>query len=303
MEEGSLRFDVNVSVRPKGDKTLRNKIEIKNLNSFNYLELAIESEVKRQIWEYSHHPEKPFDQVITQATYRWDTERKETILMRRKEQAEDYRYFPEPDLPPILLDKVYIEEIRRALPELPLQREKRYVKELGLPPHTAFSLTYDKPLADYFEEALKYTSNAKSLGNWLIVEFAGRFKESGSSIVTSGISPRHVGQLIDMIDRQIINGKIAKSVADEMLSHPDKDPQAIIDANPNYKPLNDLETIEKIVDQVLAENPQSVADFKAGRERGQTKAFAFLVGQVMKLTQGRASPQAVNDVLNSKINT
>lgn len=296
MEEGSLRFDVNVSVRPKGETTLRNKVEIKNLNSFNYMELAAESEIKRQIWEYTHNPDKPHQQVIIPATYRWDVEKKETVLMRRKEQAEDYRYFPEPDLLPIILTDAYIEEIRKNLPELPLQRERRYVQKLELSPHTAFTLTYDKPIADYFEKALQYTSNAKTLANWLIVEFAGRYKESGKNIVTSGIPPEHVGKLINMIDQQIINGKIAKSVADEMVNHPQKDPATIVAENPDFTPLNDSAAIEKLVDEVIAANPQSIADLKAGRD----KAFAFLVGQVMKLTKGKASPQLVNELLRSK---
>lgn len=297
MEEGSLRFDVNVSVRLKGEPKLRNKIEIKNLNSFNYLEMAAEAEIRRQIWEYSHNPDKPHDEVITQATYRWDVEKKETVLMRSKEQAEDYRYFPEPDLVPIVLTDTYIAEIKAKLPELPLQREKRYVHSLGLSPHTAFAITYDKPIADYFEEALKTTKNAKGLSNWIIVEFAGRFKDSGKSLVDSGIPPQHIGKLVDLIDQNVINGKIAKSVADEMLLHPEKDPLEIINENPDFKQLDDVAEIEKIVIQVLQDNPQSIADYKSGRD----KAFAFLVGQVMKQTRGKAPPQLVNDLLKSKM--
>lgn len=298
MEEGSLRFDVNISVRLKGETTLRNKIEIKNLNSFNYLELAVESEIKRQIWEYTNNADKPANEVITTATYRWDPDKKETVMMRRKEDADDYRYFPEPDLPPILLTADYIEKVRATLPELPLQRERRYVKDLQLPAHSAFVITYDKQLADYFEEALKETKNAKSLCNWLIVEFAGRYKESGKNIVTSGIPAAHVGKLINMIDQGIINGKIAKSVVDDMVASPGLDPQEIVDKNPDYKPLNDLGEIEAFVDKVLSENAQSIVDFKAGKD----KAFGFLVGQVMKLSRGKASPQVVNDLINKKIN-
>lgn len=291
MEEGSLRFDVNVSVRKKGETTLRNKIEIKNLNSFNYLVQAVESEIHRQVEAYTK------GEPILQATYRWDVEKKETVLMRRKEQAEDYRYFPEPDLVPIILSQSYIDEVRASLPELPLQREKRYVKELNLPEATAFSLTYDKPIADYFEEALKSTKNAKILSNWILVEFAGRFKDSGKSLPTSGIPAAHLGKLVDLIDKNVINGKIAKSVADEMMLHPEKDPALIVSENPDFQPLNDTSEIEKLVEDVLRENPQSIIDFKAGRD----KAFAFLVGQVMKLTRGKASPQIVNDLIKSKI--
>lgn len=291
MEEGSLRFDVNVSVRKIGETGLRNKIEIKNLNSFNYLLLSVESEIERQVEAYNRGEE------IQQATYRWDVENKETVLMRRKEQADDYRYFPEPDLVPIILTQSFIEEVRATLPELPLQRERRYVRELGLPEATAFSLTYDKPIADYFEEALKSTQNAKVLSNWILVEFAGRFKDSGKTLPTSGISAAHVGKLVDMIDKNVINGKIAKSVADEMMLAPEKGPEAIVAANPDFQPLNDSAEIQKIVEQVLHENPQSIVDFKAGRD----KAFAFLVGQVMKQTRGKASPQIVNDLIKTKI--
>lgn len=302
MEEGSLRFDVNISVRPKGEKELRNKIEIKNLNSFNYLEQAIEAEIKRQIWEYTHHERMDPKEVIQQATYRWDVEAKETVLMRRKEGSDDYRYFHEPDLPPIILSAKYIEEVRKTLPELPLERERRYVNELKLTPATAFTLTYDKPVADYFEEALKETfdhktSLARSLANWIIVEFAGRYKESGKTVVNSGIPAKHIGKLVTMIDKGVITGKIAKSVADEMVLEPLKDPEEIVKGNPDFTPLSNHAEIEQYVCKVLEENPQSIVDFKAGRE----KAFAFLVGQVMKLTKGAATPSLVNDLLKKKI--
>ena len=297
MEEGSLRIDANISVRHKGEKGLRNKIEIKNMNSFSNMEMALESEIKRQIREYTQNTHKPHHEVITQATYRWDPEKKETVLMRRKEQAEDYRYFPEPDLVPIILTDAYIEEIRKALPELPLERERRYIKELGLAPDSAFILTSDKPIADYFEQALQICSNAKALCNWIIVEFAGRFKDSGKSILNSGIPASHLANLINMIDKGTITGRMAKDVADDMLQHPGKDPVQIVAENPDYSPVSDHGEIEKIVNQVLAENPQSIIDFKAGRD----KAFAFLVGQVMKLTKGKAPPTIVNEMLRKKI--
>lgn len=299
MDEGSLRVDANISVRPKGEKELRNKIEIKNMNSFSNMEMALEAEIKRQIREYTTHAAKPPHEVISQATYRWDPEKKETVLMRRKERADDYRYFPEPDLVPILLTDAYIEEIRKNLPELPLQRERRYISELGLPAHNAFVLTSDKQVADYFEEALGYCTNAKSLCNWITVEFAGRLKDTGKTVVNFGVPAAHLGKLVGMIDKGIITGRIAKSVADDMMASPDKDPEAIVNANPDYRPVHDMGEIGILVDQVLAENGQSVADFKAGRD----KAFAFLVGQVMKLSRGKASPQVVNDLLKQKIDT
>jgi aspartyl-tRNA(Asn)/glutamyl-tRNA(Gln) amidotransferase subunit B len=292
MEEGSLRVDANISVRPRGEKGLRNKIEIKNMNSFSNMEMALEAEIKRQIREYTQNSDKPHQEVIAQSTYRWDPEKKETVIMRRKEQADDYRYFPEPDLVPI-------KEIRKALPELPLQRERRYVSALGLSPHHAFVLTSDKSLADYFEESLKLCSNPRSICSWIIVEFAGRLKDTGKNLIDHGIPASHLAKLINMIDKGVITGRIAKAVADDMVVTPGKDPEKIVQENPDYLPVNDQAEIERHVDQVLAENPQSVADFQAGRD----KAFAFLVGQVMKLTKGKASPQIVNDLLKQKIKT
>lgn len=301
MEEGSLRIDTNISVRRKGEQGLRNKIEIKNMNSFTFMEMAVKSEIKRQIQEYLSNPHIPIDQVIQQSTYRWDPDKRETVLMRRKETADDYRYFPEPDLVPIILTDAYIDEIRSKLPELPLQRERRYVKELGLAPDSAFILTSDKLLADYFEEALKNCSKARSLCNWIIVEFAGRLKDTGEDVISTGIQPAHLASLVNMIEQGTITGRIAKSVADEMVNRPGIDPAEIVQANPDYQPLNDQAAIESIVDQVLADpkNAQSVTDYKAGRD----KAFAFLVGQVMKISKGKAPPPLVNQLLKSKIDS
>lgn len=297
MEEGSLRIDVNISVRPQGEKGFRNKTEIKNMNSFSNMELAIEAEIKRQINEYTRHAQLPPKEVIKQSTFRWDPESKQAVLMRSKEYAEDYRYFPEPDLVPIVLTDEYIEEIRAALPELPLQRERRYTFQLGLSTHSAFILTSDKPLSDYFEEALRICPNARSLCNWLIVEFAGRFKDTGKSIVTSGIPSAQVAKLVNLIDQGKITGPIAKAIADDLIANPTKDVSHIIAENPNYQPVHDLKEIELLVDQVINGNKQSVIDYKSGRDR----AFGFLVGQVMKLSKGKASPQIVNDLLHKKL--
>ncbi len=299
MEEGSLRFDVNISVRPKNDKTLRKKIEVKNLNSFAHMEMAIESEIRRQIRAYSLRPNEDPALVIEGGTYRFDVEKKETVLMRQKEEAHDYRYAPEPDLVPIVLTDAYIEEIRRALPELPQQKLKRYLEELKLTEYAAAVLINDKPLCAYFEEALKVCSNAKNLCNWLTVEFAGRLKDSGKTIQQSGIKSEHVAKLVNMIDKGTITGKIAKMVADEMVLHPGKDCELIVKENPDFQPVSDTSSIEPIVDQVLAANAQSIADFKAGKGR----AFDFLVGQVMKQTKGKASPAIVGELLTKKLNT
>ena len=297
MQEGSLRFDVNISTRPKGEEGLRNKIEIKNMNSFSFMHKAITSEVKRQIAGYEKEPNRDPSEIVKQETYRWDPDLKQTVLMRRKEYADDYRYFPEPDLVPIVLSDEYIEKIRSELPELPLQRERRYVKELNISPDSAFILTSDKPLADYFETALASCSNARSLCNWLIIEFAGRFKESGKTILDSGIKAEDVATLINLIDKGTITGRMAKQIADDMVAHPEKGPEKIIAENPDYQPMSDTGELESMIDQVLSANEQSVQDYLNGKQ----KAFAFLVGQIMKMTRGKANPKIVNELLNAKI--
>lgn len=295
MEAGSLRVDVNVSVRPKGAKELRNKIEIKNMNSFSNMELAIESEIRRQIKFYMAHPHG----TLEKGTFRFDPDKRETILMRIKEEAEDYRYFPEPDLPPIVLTEAYIEQIRESLPELPYERYKRYISALQLPHQPAAILVNEKKLSDYFEEGLKICPNAKSLSNWITVEFIGRLKESGKTLWDVGIPSSHIAELVNLIDKNTITGKIAKSVADEMVASSQKSPEAIVKANPDYQPVHDTAAIEPFIDQVLKENPQSIADYKAGKAR----AFDFLVGQVMKLSRGKASPAVVNDLLKKKLSS
>lgn len=297
MEEGSLRIDVNISVRPKGDKILRQKIEIKNLNSFNYMEMAIESEIRRQVRLYTEKPHEDPAKIISSGTFRFDVDKKETILMRQKEEADDYRYFPEPDLPPIVLTEAYIESVRATLPELPHQRFKRYVSELLLPIGSATILINEKRLADYFEEALKICNNPKNVCNWITAEFTGRFKDTGKNLLDSGISAAHIGKLVQMIVKGTITGKIAKSVADDMFAKPGTDPEQIVKENPDYLPMQDTSAIEPLVDEVLAANSQSVADYKAGKAR----AFDYLVGQVMKLCKGKASPPVVNELLTKKL--
>lgn len=297
MEEGSLRIDTNVSVRLKGEKDFRPKIEIKNISSFSFMEMAIEGEIRRQVALYTAHPTMPHRELLPSGTYRWDADRKEIFLMRKKETAEDYRYFPEPDLVPLVLTQEYVDKIRDCLPELPHDRFRRYTAQLGLSEYSASVLINDKPLCDYFEEALSSCPNARLLCNWLTIEFAGRLKDSGNTLSSIGILPNHVSSLVRMIDEQKITGRIAKSVADDMMKQPGTDPELIVQRNPDYRPMSDASDIDPLVEKVLAENPQSVADYRAGRE----KAFAFLVGQVMKLTKGKASPQVVNDLLRRKI--
>ena len=297
MEEGGLRMDVNISVRPKGEKILRPRVEIKNMNSFHNMELAIESEIRRQIQAYSRHPHEDFGKAIQPGTYRFDLPSKRTILMRQKEAAQDYRYFHEPDLPPIFLKQETILAIKSSLPELPHQRYLRYTMTLNIPKDAAAILVNEKKVSDFFEEALPVAQNPTSLCNWIIVEFAGRLKEKGTTLELSGLKPYFIGKLVKLIDDNVITGRMAKQIADEMITSPEKDCEEIVRENPQYQPLQDASLIESIVEQVLQKNPQSIADIKAGR----TKALAFLVGQVMKLTEGKASPALVNNLIQKKL--
>ncbi|QVL56866.1 MAG: Asp-tRNA(Asn)/Glu-tRNA(Gln) amidotransferase subunit GatB [Simkaniaceae bacterium] len=297
MEEGSMRIDTNISVRPKGDKTLRNKVEIKNLNSFTNMEMGIESEIRRQVRAYTEHPNEDPNIVVPSSTVRLDLEKKETVLMRSKEEAKDYRYFPEPDLPPIILKTEYIEMIRKDLPELPHQRYERYTQKLKLTEYNASILVNDKALSDYYESALKFCDNASALCNWVTVEFVGRFKDSEIHLTKSGILPEHIAKLVSSIDSKKITGRIAKEVADIMAAKPGKDPELIIKENPNFQAVHDTSAIEPFVDEVLSANAQSVEDFRNGKD----KAFNFLVGQVMKLSKGKASPDVVKELLTKKM--
>ena len=294
MEEGSLRVDANISVRPKGEQKYRNKIEIKNMNSFSNMEIALESEIRRQIQFYTAHPHEE----IARGTYRFDPETGGVIHMRSKEEADDYRYFPEPDIPSVEISEASIEEIRAALPELPRERYFRYLNDLKIPEQPAFLLVSDKKLSDYFEQGLKECANPKALANWLTVEFPGRLKDKGKRLWDLAIPSSHIAELVQLIDKQIITGKIAKSVADEMVSEPFTPPSEIVKRNRDYQPIADTASIEALIDQVLKAHPNLITDYKAGKK----KVFGFLIGQIMALCQGKASPEVVNSLLLERIN-
>lgn len=298
MEEGHLRIDANISVRKKGETGLRNKTEIKNMNSFRNMELAIEAEVKRQIREYERYPDLDPTHVISQMTLRYDAVADKLHEMRSKELATDYRYCPEPDLVPIVISSDRVEEVRAELPELPYVRKRRYIEELGLNDYTASIITNEKWLANYFEEGLAECGEARKLANWIMVEFFGRLKDTGETLRTKGILAAHIGNLVKLIEGGTITGKIAKSVADEMVAHPGKSPEEIIAENPSFKPVEDTGEVERIVDQVILENQQAVEDYRAGNNR----TFGFLVGQVMQATGGSAPPKLVTQLLKEKIN-
>jgi aspartyl-tRNA(Asn)/glutamyl-tRNA(Gln) amidotransferase subunit B len=297
MEEGSLRIDANVSVRPYGEISLRNKTEIKNLNSFHFLHMALEAEVARQIAIYVENPEGDINELIVPATYRWDAISKKTIFMRRKETIEDYRYFPEPDLMPLIITEEYIEKLKINLPELPYERFKRYVETYGLSHQSAHTLVSDKSIADYFEKAVQKCLNPKAACYWITMEFMGRIKEKGLSYKELAIPAEHITKLVNLIERGAITGKLAKLMADEMILHPDVDPETLLNNNLKYCPIEDMEITEQIVDKVLLENAKSVEDYR----KGVKKAFDFLVGQVMHLSFGRADVKVVRDILHKKL--
>lgn len=291
MEEGSLRCDANVSLRPKSSTELGVKTEVKNMNSFRALQRALAYEVKRQ-QEMLENGEK-----VVQETRHWDDAKKVTTTLRTKEYAHDYRYFAEPDLVPMTFQPSYIEEIKATLPELPAERRKRFQEEHGLPLHDANLLTSSKAISDFFEECIKTYGykEPKAVSNWMLGELSAHLNEADMEIDEAAVTPKHLVELLKLIDSGTISGKIAKTVFEEMFET-GKLPQVIIEEK-GLVQISDQGAIEKIVDQVIVENPQSVQDFKSGKER----AIGFLVGQVMKLTQGKANPQMVNDLLKRKL--
>ena len=293
MEEGSFRCDANVSVRPAGARELGTKVEIKNLNSFKAVEKAIVSEIKRQTETLSEGGK------LVQETRLWDAEREVTRSMRSKEFAHDYRYFPDPDLLPLVVDEKWIAEIRASMPELPREREERFVAAYGLPRYDAQVLTGRKDVADYFEAAVKLHANPKAIGNWVMGDLFRVIKErrldDALCITEWPVAAAHLASMVKMIDEGKISGKIAKGLFTDMLAS-GAPPEQIV-REKGLEQVSDSGQIESAVDQVLAANAKVVSDFRSGNE----KVFGFLVGQVMKATQGKASPQIVNEMLRKKL--
>lgn len=289
MEEGSLRCDANISVRPWDSNTFGVKTEIKNMNSFKSLQRAIVYEVERQIEVLGDGGR------IVQETRTWDEARGVTLSMRSKEQAHDYRYFPDPDLVPIVIDRDWVERVRSLLPELPDQRKVRYVKEYGIPAYDASVITATKELADYFEECLVWYPNAKAVSNWVMGDLSRLLKANGMEIMQCRISPVQLAAMLELIDEGTISGKIAKTVF-EVMFDTGKEPAQIVKEKGLIQ-ITDEGAIAVVVQQVLDANPKVVDDFRDGKER----ALGFLVGQVMKLTRGKASPEMVNNILKERI--
>jgi aspartyl-tRNA(Asn)/glutamyl-tRNA(Gln) amidotransferase subunit B len=293
MEEGSFRCDANVSLRPKGSTKLGTKAELKNLNSFKAVEKALEYEIKRQ------------DRILTeggqiaQETRLWDEDSEVTRPMRSKEFAHDYRYFPDPDLLPLVIDEAWIEEIRSGLPELPEARRSRFVSQHALPLYDAELLTSRRDVADYYEAAIKVHSNPKATSNWVMGDLFRVIKERKLDqqlhISSWPIPPEHLAEMVRMIDQGKISGKIAKTLFEELLDSGES-PEKIV-REKGLEQVSDLSSIEMAIDQVLAANSQQVSEYRSGKE----KVLGFLVGQIMKATKGKANPQIVNEILKKKL--
>jgi aspartyl-tRNA(Asn)/glutamyl-tRNA(Gln) amidotransferase subunit B len=289
MQEGSFRVDANVSVRPAGQTEFGTRREIKNLNSFKFLQQAIDYEVRWQIETLEDGGR------IEQATVLFDPDTGETRMMRSKEDAHDYRYFPDPDLLPVKLDENWIEAVRAALPELPAAMQARFQADYGVSPYDATVLTGSRALADYFESAAKACGQGKLAANWVMGELSAALNKAELDIASSPVSAAQLGTLIARIQDGTLSGKLAKQVF-EGLWEGAGEVDAIIEAR-GLKQMSDSGELEKIIDDVLAANPKSVEEFRAGKE----KAFNALVGQVMKASKGKANPTQVNDLLKAKL--
>ncbi len=289
MEEGSLRCDANVSVRRRGAAELGVRTEVKNMNSISNLRKALEFEILRQIRLLQE------GQPVGQETRLWDAEKGVTLAMRSKEEAHDYRYFPDPDLVPLEIPRVWIEEIRASLPELPEARKARFVRQYGLPEYDAAVLTGSRALADYYEACVRQAADPKAISNWVMSELLGYLKRDGKGIGESPVVPAALGALLGLIDRGVISGKIAKVVFEQMYAT-GKPPDQIV-AEQGLVQIADAGELERIVADILREHPKPVEDFRAGNE----KSLTFLVGQVMKATKGKANPKLVNEILRREL--
>ena len=289
MQEGSFRCDANVSVRPKGSDTLGTRREIKNLNSFRFLQQAIEYEARWQVETLEDGGR------IHQATVLFDPDTGETRAMRSKEEAHDYRYFPDPDLLPLEIAPAWIDAVKAALPELPEAMKARFERDYGLSAYDAGTLTAARETAAYFEQAA-VLGNAKLCANWMMGELTARLNREEKDIAAAPISPAQLAGLVARLADGTLSGKMAKEVFDALWGGEGQDADAIIEAK-GLKQISDSGALEKIIDEVLAANPKSVEEFRAGKE----KAFNALVGQAMKATRGKANPQQVNELLKKKL--
>lgn len=290
MEQGSLRCDANVSVRPAGSRELGVKTEIKNINSFKFVEKALEYEIERQIRILQEGGR------IIQETRLWNSEAGRTVSMRTKEEAHDYRYFPEPDLVPIVVEKDFIEEIRACLPELPDEKRERFISDYGLPVYDADFLVSERAMAEWFEEAVRLGGQPKAVSNWIQGDLMRLLKDEDKTIEECPLRPEQLVGMLKLIDNDTISGKIAKTVFEEMYKS-GKVAEDIIKEK-GLVQISDLSFIEEAVDEIIKKNPSEVDRYRAGEE----KLFGFFVGQVMKATRGKANPKIVNEILRKRLN-
>ncbi|MCD6287874.1 MAG: Asp-tRNA(Asn)/Glu-tRNA(Gln) amidotransferase subunit GatB [Candidatus Hydrogenedentes bacterium] len=289
MEEGSLRAEANISIRPVGATEFGVKTEVKNVNSFRGVNRAVEFEIRRQkrILESGDK--------VEQETRGWDGDRNITVPMRSKESAHDYRYFPEPDLVPLDIDADWIERIRAELPEMPTARRRRFVEQYGLPDYDAAVLTATRPLADFYERCAAAAPDPKSASNWIMGELQGALNDAGISIDESPVTPEHLAELLVLVDKGSISGKMAKDVFRDMFET-GRAPNDIV-AEKGLSQISDRDALDAIVEQVIEQNPEPAELYRGGKK----KALGFLVGQVMKATQGKANPQLINELFREKL--
>ena len=288
MEQGSVRFDVNLSLRPRGQEEFGTRTETKNLNSFSSVRRCMEYEIERQAQLLDE------GEAVIQETRTWDEGKGITLSLRSKEEAHDYRYFPEPDLVPLVIEREWVESIRGTLPELPAARRER-LKSLGLTAYDAEVITSSKEMSDFFDAALKCFSDVKTLANWVMGDFTRLINAKQVKVEDSPVAPAQLAELLELIDKGTISGKIGKNVLEEMFES-GKDAAKIVKEK-GLAQISDEGALLKLVDEVLAANPQSVEDYKAGKER----AIGFLVGQLMKATKGQANPGVVNTLLKEQL--
>jgi aspartyl-tRNA(Asn)/glutamyl-tRNA(Gln) amidotransferase subunit B len=288
MEQGSFRCDANISLRPQGAQVLGTKVEIKNMNSFRNVMRALEYEAGRQA-SLLDSGEK-----ILQETRLWNVNQGITESMRGKEEAHDYRYFPDPDLVPLVIDDAWIDEIRSTLPELPREKKERFMRAYNIPEYDANILTETRPLADYFEECIKFFAQPKIISNWIMGDVLRHVTDT-RQVADFAATPQHLGEMLKLIDNGTISGKIAKMVFEDMAAS-GKMPQEIV-AEKGLVQVSDEGALEKAIQEVLNANADQVAQYRQGKE----KVFGFLVGQVMKATKGKANPQVVNELLKKML--
>ncbi len=289
MQEGSLRADVNLSVRPMGQEKLGTRTEMKNINSLRAVKRAAEAEAKRQIELLSRGCE------VIQETRRWDDNRGESYSMRSKEEAMDYRYFPEPDLVPIVVEPEWLEAVRKSVPELPAKRKERYINVLGIPPYDANLITMSKALADLFEGASNICGNPKAVSNWIMTDTLRRMNDEGEQILQKGLNSQNLGKILLYVEKGEITLNSAKKVVDHIIET-GGDPDEIIDKL-GLRVQRDEGLVSEAVTAALKDNPQAVSDYTAGKE----KAFGFLMGKVMAILKGKGDPAQVREILKNKL--